>query len=220
MAAQIGDVLNWDSGLGWLVLSGGSDATGEVRAQAVLRGNAIERVAYLSLSYDAADDLLDDMEDLGAPTGYVVNIVAEEDDVIRKQIAEASIVMLSMDSPPETLRHALVGAALDGVRDALLRGAVVLAEGSSAALMGAYFLTENGGTGQGFSWLENALVLPGLTALAGHGGVQALLQAQPLALALGIAQGSALVLGPDDSIETWGDGEVTIALGRDYSSSE
>jgi hypothetical protein len=66
-------------------------------------------------------------------------------------------------------------------------------------------------------WLDNALILPGVTSVAQSVEAQEVLRAQPAAIAVGIGSGSALALGPDGELELWGQKQVTIALGSHYT---
>lgn len=210
------DVLRWISGSGWIVLSGGADS--DVRAMALHRAKAHGGVAYIGFNENSADDILDDMDDLGAPTGYLVNILEEDDDTIRWQIGDASVIVIDNSVDAETWRSSLTGAAMDALVEAVGRGAVILAEGTGAAALGDLILTDNT-LGAGLGWLENALVLPDTASLAESDVARVVLETTPSAIAVGIGVGAALVLGPDGQIETWGNRQVAIALGRDYQQT-
>src|SRR5688572_2931737 len=125
-------VLNWVKSNGWVVFSGGADPGGEVRSMVLSRLKPEGGVAYLGLSEDSADDTLEDFEDLGAPTGYLVNLITEDDSAIRALIEEASLVVIDDSETVEDWRNALMGAAAEGILNALLTGAVVFGEGSGA----------------------------------------------------------------------------------------
>jgi hypothetical protein len=216
MAIQ--DILRWSSGNGWIILSGGTSAGGEVRAQALRRINAGGGVAYLGFNESSGDETLDDMEDLGAPTGYLVNIVAEDDDTIREQLEDASLIMIDDSESAETWRDALPGAAADGILAALENGAVVLAEGRGAAALGAFMLDSSGQLVRGLGWLENLLILPAVTQLGQSQVAREALDQEADAIALGIGQESALALGPEGLLEVLGRSQVAIGLGRAYQS--
>jgi len=204
-------VLTWRSGNGWLVLSGGPDALSEIRAQALTRMRLVGGAAYISLD-DDDDDVLEDLGELGGPTGYLVNILLEDDDTIRARLKEAGLVLLPDIADPEALRSALVGAAIEAIQDAFERGAVVLAEGVSAALLGELLILDNGAEIRGLAWVEDAAIVPGVTSLAESAGARFMLAAHRVSKVIGIGVGSALVLGPDGIIEAWGQREVTVAL--------
>jgi hypothetical protein len=158
------------------------------------------------------------MEDLGASAGYLVDVLAEDDTAIRQKLAEAGVIVIPDGVDALDARDALMGAAASGIRDAFANGAVVLAEGGGAAVFGAWVLLDSRKTAAGLNWLESALVLPGVTSVSASDEAQMVLSIQPAAIAVGIGPGSALALGPDGEVETWGNKQVTIALGRDYSA--
>jgi hypothetical protein len=208
-------VLNWLDGRGWLVLSGGPDET--VRAAAIGRAAADGGVAYISLKPGAGEQALADMEDLGAPPGYLVDVLTEDDDTIRARLGEAGMIVLeSADSVAEA-RSALLGAAAEGMLTAYQNGAVILAEGSSAGVFGAWALLENDRAVNGLDWLHATLVVPAVASLAQVPAAQAFLNQQPRAIAIGVDAGSALALGPDGELEPWGERRVTVTLGREFT---
>jgi hypothetical protein len=216
MAIQ--DILRWSSGNGWIILSGGTSPGGEVRAQALRRINSGGGVAYLGFDESSGDETLDDMEDLGAPTGYLVNIVAEDDLTIREQLEEASLIMIDDSASAEAWRDTLPGAAADGILAALENGAVILAERGGAAALGAFMLDAAGQVTRGLGWLENLLILPEVTELGQSQIAREMLAQEADAVALGIGQESALALGPDGLLEVLGRGQVAIGLGRAYQA--
>lgn len=212
-------VFKWLDGRGWLVLSGGADEGGEIRGLALARTSADGGVACVVLSSDpgAGDHLLDDVEDLGAPSGYVVDIAAEDDDAVRAKLSEAGVILIASDESAEIVRSALTGAAIAGIQTAYQNGAVVLAEGACAMALGGYLVQDNGSVTPGLNWLEHALVLPAVESAAAY--ARDLLLTQPSAVAVGIGFGSGLALGPDGQIETWGRRQVTVALGANYGGT-
>ncbi len=212
-------VFKWLDGRGWLILSGGADAGGEIRGLALGRSSADGGVACIALSSDpgAGDHLLDDVEDLGAPSGYVVDIAAEDDESVRSKLAEAGVVVIVSDEGAEVVRSALTGAAIEGIQTAFENGAVVLAEGACAMALGGFLVNSDGSLAPGLNWLDEALVLPNVDSAAIY--AKDLLLSQPLAVAVGIGFGSALALGPDGQVETWGKRQVTVALGANYGGT-
>ncbi len=207
--------LRWMDGRGWIVLAGGgSDA---VRAHTLSVAAADGGVAYAAVSDVAwAEHLMLDMDDLGAPAGYLVNVRAESAAAVYDRLAEASVIVIGAAADAETLYGQLDGAAAAGMRAAFEHGAVVLAEGAGAAALGAWIAAAEGELIPGLGWLENALVLPGVASAGASATARAALLAQPTALAVGIGAGSALALGPDGEVEIWGEGHVTIVLGAHY----
>ncbi len=205
------NVLRWKDGRGWLVLSG--DANGDIRALALALAAADGGVAYLGRQ---AEQVLDDMEELGAPAGYVVDILAEDDETIQAKIADAGMVVVGSDSSVREARSELMGAATEGMETAFGNGAVILAEGQSAAAFGTWVAGESGELQSGLDWLESGLILPGVTSLAESDTARDALNREAMAIVIGIGAGSALALGPDGEVETWGAKQVAIALGSNY----
>lgn len=214
------NVLRWLEGRGWLVFSGGVDATGEIRGMALGRSSADGGIACVLTTSDveAGERLLDDLEDLGGQSGYLVDLLTEDDQTIQTQLAQAGIVVIGPAPNIMDLRSVLMGAAIDGIQEAFAHGAVVLVEGSSAEIFGAWTFDKASELVSGLEWVEGAIILPDVISAAGSTQGQAILKAQPSGIAIGIGSGSALALGPDGEVETWGKGEVTIALGRNFGA--
>ncbi len=212
------NVFTWKDGRGWLVLSGGTEPTGAVRANAIGRAAVGEVVASIVISGEQTtnDDVLADLQELGAPAGYVVNALTEDDDSIRQQLKEAGLIVLSSTAPPRELRSVLLGAALDGVTEAYERGAVILAEGTAASVFGAY-LIDGEHIVDGLGWLERGFIAPGVTSAANSADVQWITGKQPDIVVVGMGVGSALALGGAGVVETWGSKQITIALGSAYT---
>jgi hypothetical protein len=212
------NVLQWRDGRGWLVLSGGHVPESAVRAQAIGHIDADGGVAYISFGndIDATEALMNDMQDLGAPPGYFVDVLSEDDDTLRSKLGEASLIVVEAGINSTDVRSALLGAAVEGMQTAFENGAVILLEGNSASVFGTWILLETGEVRQGIGWLSQMFVLPGVTAVAQSDAGRAALEEESSALALGIGEGSALALGPDGEVEPWGLREVTVALGRSY----
>lgn len=210
------NVLRWLDGRGWLVLAGGS--SDEIRALALGRAAADGGVAYVAFDAAEAEITLNDMEDLGAPSGYLVDVMAEDDETVQSKLSDASMIVVSGGDSVGDARGALLGAAVAGIQAAFANGALILVEGVSTTVLGAWIVLEDGMLVNGLEWMENAFILPDVTSVATSQQAQEILIAQPMGMAIGIGSGSALVLGPDGEVETWGSKQVTITLGRDYSA--
>lgn len=210
------NVFRWPDGRGWLILSGGNDQDDEIRAVAIARTAADGGIAYLTMNsnVESAERTLEDMEDLGAPSGYLVDLNSEDDPTITAKLGEAGMVLIESAESATDARSALLGAAIDGIQAAFENGAVILVEGLSAQALGAWVVKSDGQLTAGLNWLEGALIAPGVTQAAAWG--REILLDQPLAFVVGIGFGSALALGPDGQVEIWGKGEVAIALGRNF----
>ncbi|MEP7289037.1 MAG: Type 1 glutamine amidotransferase-like domain-containing protein [Chloroflexota bacterium] len=212
------NVIHWREGHGWLVLSGGGDFhsadVGEIEAEALARVRSGDPVAYVWAAGDieTADSHLAALDDLGAPTGYLVDILTEDDDTLREQLSVAGLIVLGDGPNVGTLRSALPGGALDGITHAFEDGAVILGVGQSAAILGSIL------TGQdGLGWVEDAIIVPSYEENNQIEQLHDLLAKHPNAYGLGIATGSALALGPDGKIEAWGKGQVTVTLGHNFT---
>lgn len=214
------NVLRWLDGRGWLVFSGGMDTTGEIRGTALGRSSADGGIACVLTTNDleGGERLLDDLEDLGGQAGYLVDLLTEDDQTIYTQLAQAGIVVIGAAHSITDLRAVLIGAAVDGIQEAFGHGAVVLVEGLSTELFGAWTLDKDGELTNGLEWIESAIIVSDVTSVASSTQGQTVLKTQPAGIAIGIGSGSALALGPDGEVETWGKGEVTIALGRSFGA--
>jgi hypothetical protein len=209
MPAQ--SVFRWLDGRGWLVLSGGADD--DVRAAALGRSAADGGVACVALSGDP-DLVLDDIVDLGAPSGYIVDVFGEDDQSLREKLAEAGMVIIVGGGSVSEVRGALQGVALEGIQAAYANGAVILLEGLSAIAFGAWLVGET--VENGLGWLETAAIITGVTNADSY--AKPIFEAHTEAVVVSIQQGSALALGPDGQVETWGGREVSIALGPAYGT--
>lgn len=215
------NVLQWRDGRGWLVLSGGDVPESAVRAQTIGHMDADGGVAYVTFgrNTESAETLMNDLQDLGAPPGYFVDLLSEDDETIRSKLGEAGLIVVAPAASSAELRSALLGAAVEGMQTAFENGAVILLEGKSASVFGTWLLLETGEIRQGIGWLSQMFILPGVTEVAQSEAGREALKEESSALAIGIGVGSALALGPDGEVEPWGEGRVTIALGRSFTST-
>lgn len=213
-------VLGWLDGRGWLILSGGYDSGSEIRANALGRASADGGIAYITMGGNShmGEKALEDMEDLGAPSGYLVDVLSEDDDTVQGKLADAGMIVIESGTDLDDLRSSLMGAAVKGIQAAFENGAIILAEGLSAAVFGSWVVLDSGKVVPGLEWLENTLIVPGVTSVSESELAQKVFISQPSAIAAGIGMGSALALGPDGEIEPWGKKQVTVALGPNYSS--
>lgn len=212
-------VLHWLDGSGWIVLAG-SESHDEIRALALGRAAADGGVAYVVLgnhNLAAVEETLSNMEDMGAPAGYMVDILAEDDLTIRNRLGEASVIVIGDTDQVADLRSSLTGAAITGIQDAFQNGAVVLAQGLSTMLFGAWLIGD-ASLDTGFKWLRNTFIIPGSVGDAAETGVHQLLEQQPTAIAIHIGPGSALALGPAGEVQPWGKREVKITLGQSFQN--
>ena len=180
-----------------------------VRASVLTHSNP-GPIAYLALSDDLQEALLtlEDMESLGAPTGYIVEI-RDEIDTAAALLSEASLIVLEESLPASAIVDTLSGD-LDELLSAVHEnGATLLAEGNSATAFGRW-ISEAEEVLPALAWLENTSVTTGEDE-----------RSKALTLAdirLHIATESALALGPNGEIQLWGNQDVRITLGSEFYS--
>lgn len=215
MSAQTG--LQWVGGDGWLILAGEIEEGSELRAETLHRIGLDRGFAYLGLNEAAGDAEIADLEDLGAPTGYLINIMTEDDETIRRNLRDVGLVVIDSAADPYQMLNALRGAAIEAVQEAYERGALVLAEGPVAAIFGAWWL--DGDTlREGLGWVSDALILPGIGGQAAVREIaRRVFEQHPRTLALGISNEAALALGAGAKLEVWGDNPVALTLGPDFT---
>lgn len=205
-------VFRWRDGRGWLVLANGPSS--EIRGMALTRSAADGAVACVAIEgVAAADALLEDLEDLGAPSGFIVDLQSEDDDTIRDQLANAGLVVVTAGVGPNDVRSALMGAAIEGIGTAYAQGAVVLLEGGAACAVGDHLYDS---AAQGLGWFAHALLMPDARIEGVEAAARELLASAPDAYALMIGAESAAVFGGDGQVEMWGERRVTLLLGAQY----
>jgi len=205
--------LKWLPSNGWIVLSGCADPLSEIRAQALSRHNAGGAIAYITLADDLGDELMDDLAELGASSGYHVDLEEQDNNEIYERLSEAAMIVVDAAGQGDRLLRLLRRTAIHALKEALNRGALLFFEGAAAAIAGEFVLAADYRIESGLKFLHNALVTAEASAIAGDDALRAARGELPDAIFLGLASGSALVLGPQGQIETWGDRQVAISLG-------
>jgi len=217
-------IFRWRDGSGWLVLSGGgpreSDDVLNIEVAMLGRTLSLGPIAYIWAAGDVddADEHMDVLRDLGARTGYPVDILAEDDEALTREIGEAGVIILGDGPQSGLLRDALPGVTLSAIEDAFSRGTTVYAIGASAALFGAYSLFQ-GELAAGFDWLVQAIIMPDYDPEQAD-TLRAWVQRHPEGYGLGLGRGAALALGPHGEIELWGNAAITVSLGQRYQLEE
>ena len=204
----------WLDSNGWIVVSGPPDALSEIRAQALSRYDGAGALAYISLAPDLGDALMDDMAELGAPAGYLVDLEDPDNNEIYQRLSAAGIIVIETCRHPDRLHKLMSHTVTSALKSALEHGALVLFEGAAASLAGQHRMTDAGELTVGLNFVSNALI----TTIA-DGADQTRLTRDihrqlPDSSILGLVRGAALALGPARQLETWGEGEVTISLGE------
>ncbi len=211
------NTLQYLSGRGWLVLSGGNTDGSPIRAKALTRAREYGITAYISSADDGGDSLLDDMEDLGARSGYFIDPEYDDPEDIIEEMKTASVIVIEVGSSLDNLYRMLRGATIEGIRQAYERGGIVLVEGLATNLFGRWVLSDEGEIVEGLNWVQNAFIEAQSTGAEDSRAVQTVLNEIAEAVAINVASGSALALGPDGAVEVWGEEQnVTISLGRKY----
>ena len=212
------NIFRWRPGLGWLVFSGGGAVTSEdvqsIEASVLSHTHSQGPLAYIWAAGDieAADYHMDALREMGARTGYLVDILTEAEDTLQRQLAEAGVIILGDGPRVPMLYDALGGVVEQTLESAYERGATIYAVGQSAALLGSYVWT-----GQqlvpGRGWLQHALIWPGYAAEEHADELRTRLLQMPAGYGLGLGTGAALALGPRGDVEVWGSTAITVSLG-------
>jgi len=195
------------------VLSGRADPLSEIRAQALSRHNASGAIAYISLADDLGDELMDDMAELGASSGYLVDLEEQDNNEVYERLIGAAMIVVDAAGQGDRLLRLLRRTAIHALKEALNRGALLFFEGAAAAIAGEFVLAADHRIESGLNLLRNALVAIDASSVAGDDALRAARGELPDAIFLGLETGSALALGPQGQIETWGERPVAISLG-------
>jgi len=204
---------SWLDSNGWIVLSGSKDSLSEMRAQALTRVNADGAVAYISLAGDLGDALMEDMAELGAPTGYFVDLEDDDNNAIYERLSTASMIVIEPNDDINTLKRLMTQTVIRAFKEALNLGALILCEGIASNMMGELIVTWDGQLVKGLAFINNVFISSDVDSILDSRDMQNVYEAEPETVFIGIPRGSALVLGPDTYIETWGEKQVTISLG-------
>ncbi|MCQ3931603.1 MAG: hypothetical protein DPW16_14185 [Chloroflexi bacterium] len=216
-------IFRWREGEGWLVLAGGGDARTpdavEILSEVLARTLSEGPLAYIWAASDVeeADNFLAWVGELGGRTGYLMDVAAEDPEFVMQQLSEAGIIILGDGPNVESLRSALTGAAMAGIRQAYASGATILGIGAGAAMMG-YAILDGLESQRGFNWLEQALVLPNYDEQQAE-LMHRFLAEYPDTYGLGLTQGSAVAFLPTGAVEVWGNKRIVVSLGKGMTRS-
>lgn len=214
------NIFQWRPGNGWIILGGGGSwldpDVQTVEAAMLTRTLSQGPLAYVWAAGDleSADRHMEALRDLGARTGYLVDVVNEDDEAIYEQLSEAGMIILGDGPRTRALREALSGVTLGGLEEAFFQGATIYAAGASAGLLGAA-LVEQGRLVDGVGWLASAVILPGYTPDQAA-DLRAWVRGMPEGYGLGLGPGAGLALGPQGEVEVLGSGAVTVLLGQRF----
>lgn len=222
--------LRWRAGAGWLMLAGGNwreGETDEIDTAALSWANLDRPVAVLIGSAEALSEgeaLLEYYADLGGPSGYVLPILdaASARQVQNCQLLDQAGLIHVADHPdsPALARMLQESPALDALARSFEDGAVVIGTGASAAAFGAWIAGESqlAPDEHGWGWLPELIVDPFFVKAEKTAHLQALLNAHPDCLGLGIPEGTALALGPRGQVVTVGPGQVTVVVSHAHDN--
>lgn len=195
-----------------------SEDVQSIEARVLVRTHSQGPIAYIwaAGSIDAADAHMDSLQEMGARTGYLVDILTEEDDVLFRQIDEAGVIILGGGPNVDVLADALSGVVLNAMQEAFGRGATIYAVSDSAGVLASYDVR---GTviQPGIGWIEGALIMPDYSADQAE-SLRDMVHRHPEAYGLGLSAGAAMAFGPQGEIEVWGNQQVTVSLGHPGSS--
>ena len=215
-------IFQWRDGRGWLVLSGGGGSNDEMDAIASIEASILGRtmsqgpIAYIWAAGDieTADRNMDALRDLGARTGYMIDILTEDDESLRTQLREAGVIILGDGPETQLLRDALPGVVIESIESAFGRGASVYAIGQSATILGTYGI-EGNQLLPGLEWLSQSAIMAHYKP-ADADLLRDWVQESAATYGLGLGEGAALALGPLGELEVWGNQAITVTLGEQY----
>ena len=205
---------SWLDTQGWLILSGRRDSLSEIRARALSRYLGGGAMAYVSLRGDLGDALMDDMAELGAPSGYLVDLEEADNNEIYERLSGAGMIVIEADCRAAQLKGLMSQTATSAMKAALERGALILFEGAAAAIVGERALSADGEIIAGINFVHKTLILPSGKDGAESEKLRSIHHRLPGVSLIHLECGAALALGPARQLETWGDGEVRISLGE------
>lgn len=208
---------SWYDAIGFLVLAGSNTSDSPIRAQVITRAATDGGIAYISLAEDGGDAFLEDMDDLGAPPGFMIDLYEDDPETIEDGLSEAGIVVIQAGERIDTLYAALRGKTIGLLRSVLERGAFIFVEGDAIQIFGTWFVSDEGQLRDGFDWVHNSLIIPDTQ---NPEMIQALLMNIPKAIGLTIGQASALVLTYDQTMELWGNRDVKISFGSQFDTED
>lgn len=219
----IKNLFEWKDGAGGLIFSGYPNVSSSVRPTVLERVHAEGGIAYVCMDGDihATEQVLEDFQELGAPSGYVVDLLADDDDTLYRRLVEAGLIVLSSPSLHPALSHAyLLGAALKGLEVAYEAGASLYVEGGAVSAFGKFLTTQDNEVVPGFDWLKNALLVATHPILSEfEKDMRAILDAEPFIMHLKLGMDSAIAFAPNGEFSLMGNREITMSLGSVFGDA-
>ncbi|MFZ4826232.1 MAG: hypothetical protein ACOYLB_02650 [Phototrophicaceae bacterium] len=217
------NLFEWKDGAGGLIFSGYPNASSSVRPTVLERVHSDGGVAYVCMDGDiqVTEQVLDDFQELGAPSGYVVDLLADDDDTLYQRLVEASLIVLSSTRLHPALSHAyLLGAAIKGLEVAYQGGASLYVEGGAVSAFGKLLATDHNEVIHGFDWLKNALLVATHPNLGDfEKDMRAILDTEPFIMHLKLGMDSAIAFAPSGEFSLMGNREITMSLGTVFGDA-
>jgi hypothetical protein len=208
-------VLRWPEGQGWLIFASRPEESGSVRTEALTHVIIPGATVCIAPDSGEAEAILADLAELGAPSGYVVDLADEAPEIAIQSIQDAGLVVISAETPDQTVRL-LNNRVLEAVLEVFGRGAVVLIEGAAVPAFGQWYLAEENMMADGFALVANTVLATDAVSAREAPFVQAVMLSQPDTLGIIIGPDSGLALGPERQLKALGRQFVTVALGQAY----
>ena len=221
--------LAWRAGAGWLILSGGGSwragALDDVNAAALGWADLDRPVAVLPTAGGStveAEAPLEDHDNLGAPSGYVVPLfdpVGAQQPETCELIEDAGLIVID-DGPKMTtlVRSLRESPAMAAMVRAFEGGTAILGMGAGAAALGAWVAETDAKevdvtrAEPGLGWLTNIIVASHFEGTEDAHRLRKLLNLKRDCLGIGIPEGVGLGLGPLSEVENVGSGQVTVVV--------
>ena len=218
--------LRWRPGRGWLILAGGGELedmadTHRAAIEAMSDESPLVYVPTASARPDAGRSqgqvVIEQIEELDGPVGYVAPVFSRADASDPKNVrrlTQAGLIYLGGGSAQKLVETLNGTAVLNALAAAFEAGAVVIAEGEAACALGAWGLCADATVLAGWSWLPDTLIRPSFDDLSAT-ALREAIKSKPKCLGLGIPQGVALALGPENQVQTLSPSgqQVTVVLG-------
>jgi cyanophycinase-like exopeptidase len=219
--------LRWLDGEGWLVLLGGGDyrrgETDQVDAQ-LLSVASLDRPMIVLTAEGAradAEQILDHYTLLGGPGGEAFSLgemtrLQMATDRFLTLIREAGILYLGGENVLPLVNNLHNSQALRYIVEgySTYQGLTLIGAGAGAAALGHWAFTARPPhqRAMGLGFVMSAVVAPHFKGTQQSPILRALPQIGEALLGLGIPDSTALALGPQGQVETWGLGTVTAVL--------
>ncbi len=210
--------LRWRDGTGWLVLVGGEDwrsgASDAIDPHILNLANLDRPLLVLSDSHPAEEleDFVDYLIGCGASfaASYTLAARGTPPDLL-EDLADAGVVYLLTRNPLRLVRSLRYSPVLEAIIQGYTseQGLIVVGYGAAAACFGAQ-VWQGRQMEEGLQWLEHIVVQPGYDAQPET--LRAIARSQPDLLGLGLPADTALALGPDHQVLTWGTGQITAVI--------